>query len=226
MVAKAKTRVTFAEYAAMPETNQIVELIDGEIVRETVVNISPYAHHETLSKVKSYLVDALKIELLYNSPGGMTFDDDTHFEPDLFWISPENDVVGELKSSPPNPLSIAWQRGRKSGLSGLKNWFANSIENNYCYLEEGGRYWHGAPDLVIEILSPSTASNDRGTKFDTYEKNGVREYWMVDPDAKFTEVYRHDGSRFERQGVFKPDQPFISAVLGSATIDSQHWYVE
>jgi len=38
----------------------------------------------------------------------------------------------------------------------------------------------GAPDLVVEILSPSTAENDYGVKFDTYEKYGVKEYWIID----------------------------------------------
>jgi hypothetical protein len=49
---------------------------------------------------------------------------------------------------------------------------------------------------------------------------------VVDPEAKFTEVYRHDGNKFERQGVFKPNQPFVSVILGDVTIDSQNWYAE
>jgi len=57
-------------------------------------------------------------------------------------------------------------------------------------------------------------------------QSSVREYWLVDPDAKFTEVFRHDGNKFDRQGVFKPSQPFVSAVLGGATIDSGWWYGE
>ena len=42
----------------------------------------------------------------------------------------------------------------------------------------------GAPDFVIEILSPSTARLDRTTKFDQYKAAGVREYWIVDPDTR------------------------------------------
>lgn len=39
----------------------------------------------------------------------------------------------------------------------------------------------GAPDLIIEILSKSTAKKDRGLKYDLYKKSGVKEYWIVDP---------------------------------------------
>ena len=48
---------------------------------------------------------------------------------------------------------------------------------------------HGAPDLVVEVLSPGTAKNDRGYKKDLYEKCGVKEYWIVEPDARSIEVY-------------------------------------
>ena len=42
----------------------------------------------------------------------------------------------------------------------------------------------GAPDLAVEILSPSTSARDRGYKRDLYAKHGVKEYWQVDTDAK------------------------------------------
>ena len=48
---------------------------------------------------------------------------------------------------------------------------------------------YGAPDLVVEILSPSTARYDRGYKKDAYEAAGVREYWIIEPDSKAIEVY-------------------------------------
>jgi len=47
---------------------------------------------------------------------------------------------------------------------------------------------NGAPDMIIEILSPSTASNDRVKKFNSYAAAGVREYWIVDPDEKSLHV--------------------------------------
>jgi Uma2 family endonuclease len=48
---------------------------------------------------------------------------------------------------------------------------------------------NGAPDLVIEILSPSNSRHDRIVKFQKYLAAGVREYWVVDPDNKGVEVH-------------------------------------
>jgi len=48
---------------------------------------------------------------------------------------------------------------------------------------------YGAPDLVVEVLSPKTQKIDRGDKKDLYQLHGVKEYWIVDPDNRSIEVY-------------------------------------
>ena len=54
----------------------------------------------------------------------------------------------------------------------------------------------GAPDLVIEILSPSTRRHDRLTKYNLYQRAGVREYWIVDPTDKSVQVFTLEDGRY------------------------------
>lgn len=61
----------------------------------------------------------------------------------------------------------------------------------------GRKNIYGAPDMVVEVLSYSTRNRDLGVKKDTYEAQGVREYWIVDPWAKSVTVYLlRDGKYF------------------------------
>ncbi|MCL2774734.1 MAG: Uma2 family endonuclease [Oscillospiraceae bacterium] len=61
---------------------------------------------------------------------------------------------------------------------------------------------HGAPDLIVEVLSPNTQKNDRGYKFDLYEQNGVKEYWIVDIGNKNVEVYLLKDNKFELDNIY------------------------
>jgi len=86
--------------------------------------------------------------------------------------------------------------------------------------ERGAR---GAPDLAIEILSPSTARKDQREKFDRYERAGVREYWVIDPAAWSVWAYRlAEDERFD-QGELKDrlgdSSPLSSKVLEGFTVD-------
>jgi Uma2 family endonuclease len=58
----------------------------------------------------------------------------------------------------------------------------------------------GAPDLVIEVLSPGTAGHDHRTKRQVYERAGVREYWLVHPTDRMVTIYR-----LEEGGFGKPE---------------------
>lgn len=61
---------------------------------------------------------------------------------------------------------------------------------------------HGAPDLVVEVLSPSTMRNDKTYKKDVYAHSGVSEYWIVSPGDKSVEVYRTDGTEFILHDIY------------------------
>jgi Uma2 family endonuclease len=70
-----------------------------------------------------------------------------------------------------------------------------------------------APDLAIEILSPSTAGNDRGRKMQLLARHGVREYWLVDPMAVTIEVYWLSGGQFALASTAAGDRPVQSPLL-------------
>jgi len=77
----------------------------------------------------------------------------------------------------------------------------------------------GAPDLVIEILSKSSATNDKGIKKDTYEIHGVREYWLVDPIKKSIEVYALQDERYRLVGYYEEEGTLKSSVLEGFEMD-------
>jgi Uma2 family endonuclease len=70
-----------------------------------------------------------------------------------------------------------------------------------------------APDLAVEILSPSTAGNDRGRKMQLLARHGLREYWLVDPDEATIQVFCLTGGRFELASSAGPSDPVQSPLL-------------
>ena len=71
----------------------------------------------------------------------------------------------------------------------------------------------GAPDLVIEILSPSTANIDRNFKRALYARHGVKEYWLVDTDAKNITVMFLGEQGYEITGIYGEGQTLTSPTL-------------
>ncbi len=75
------------------------------------------------------------------------------------------------------------------------------------------RVW-GAPDLAVEVLSPGTAARDRIFKIDCYRQHGVREAWLVDPEARLVEVHSFDvGKDVSAPRTFEEDSHVRSGVL-------------
>jgi len=60
-----------------------------------------------------------------------------------------------------------------------------------------GRSVEGAPDLVVEVLSPTTGRRDRGEKLRLYAESGVSEYWIIDPSLRQIDFLINRGGRFE-----------------------------
>ena len=78
---------------------------------------------------------------------------------------------------------------------------------------------HGAPDLVIEILSPATAQYDRLVKFNLYERAGVREYWIVDPATRTVCIYTLEDGAYHAGTVYSHDLSVPVGVLDDCNID-------
>ena len=77
----------------------------------------------------------------------------------------------------------------------------------------------GAPDMVVEILSPSTANRDRVLKRALYAEHGVREFWIADTDAKTISVFLLGDAGFELTSIYGEGQTLTSPTLSGFSVD-------
>ncbi len=91
-----------------------------------------------------------------------------------------------------------------------------SKERSYIITEDNIR---GAPDLVIEVLSPSTAQRDRTLKRTLYALHGVPEYWQADSDAKNVAVLTLDNGEYKVAGIYGEGQTLVSPLLPGFTLE-------
>ena len=80
-------------------------------------------------------------------------------------------------------------------------------------------YIRGAPDLLVEILSPSTERRDRIIKRDLYARHGVREYWLVDPYAKTVTVLLLSAGGYDTHAVYGEGDTLTSPTLPGFALD-------
>lgn len=78
----------------------------------------------------------------------------------------------------------------------------------------------GPPELVIEILSPSTSRTDKSHKFRLYERHSVIEYWIVDPSNQHVDLYHLVEGKFQRIDTFVPGDMMESPQLGNIPVDA------
>lgn len=85
----------------------------------------------------------------------------------------------------------------------------------------------GAPDMVIEILSPSTLRHDRIVKLDLYQRAGVREYWIADPQSRSIEVYLLDENNYLKpREVYTAKDTAKVTVLDGCTVELERVFPE
>ena len=77
----------------------------------------------------------------------------------------------------------------------------------------------GAPDLVVEILSPATADRDRTVKTKLYARAGVRELWLVDADARTVEVLVNGENGLRRDSIWISGETVHSSLLPGFSLE-------
>jgi Uma2 family endonuclease len=79
--------------------------------------------------------------------------------------------------------------------------------------------WKGAPDLIVEITSPSTARIDKVEKFNLYEKHGVKEYWIVEPEISLVTVFLlQENGRYGRPNIYTEEDKIKVSIFEDLVI--------
>lgn len=82
----------------------------------------------------------------------------------------------------------------------------------------------GAPDLVVEVESPGTATQDRNKKYQVYAQAGVPEYWIANPGTRTVEVLVLDGSEYRSLGVFRGQSTLPSRVVPGLPVHVEQFF--
>ena len=93
------------------------------------------------------------------------------------------------------------------------------ISNERLHIINWGHAVQGAPDLAVEVLSPSTARRDRTLKRERYARFGVREYWIADIVARTIEVNVLSGDEFTTIGVYGDGDVLVSPLFPGFSMD-------
>lgn len=122
----------------------------------------------------------------------------------------EEKDLGVIRTAPLVMKLTTEKRGREPDLLFVSKKNLHRLKKNYL---------DGAADLVIEIISPESRGRDRGDKFYEYEKEGVKEYWLIDYERQQVEFYNLD-----KKGIYqliKPDETniFHSQAMKNLTLN-------
>ena len=180
IVIDSKTKLTYEDYALLPDDGKIHEIIDGD----HYMTPAPATYHQTLSRRIQFQlyrqIEEKDLGFVFDAPTDVQLSDIDIVQPDLL-------VIHASRKSIISPKKII-----------------------------------GAPDLVIEILSESTSKKDRLLKLDLYQKAGVPEYWLVDPEGRQVAVHRLQEGRYRSAGEFH-DEIGYSAIEGVRVDLSRVW---
>lgn len=71
----------------------------------------------------------------------------------------------------------------------------------------------GAPDLIVEVLSTSTMKKDYNEKFNLYQENRVKEYWLVNPEMKGIQIFTLENEEYEEHETFEEKEELVTSKL-------------
>lgn len=85
----------------------------------------------------------------------------------------------------------------------------------------------GAPDLIIEITSPTTSRLDVKDKFNLYERAGVKEYWIADPNGKTVMVFKQgEDGRYDRPDMYAEEDEIPVGIFMDLRVDLKEVFCE
>ena len=126
------------------------------------------------------------------------------------------EIFGELRDHvKAHQLGVVYTAPIEVHLPGV----AQPVQPDVLFIAQGRRdivkakFIEGAPDLVVEVTSASTARLDRKVKLDAYERAGVQEYWIANPRTRFVEVYALERGEYVLRGEYGPGDRLDSGVL-------------
>jgi Uma2 family endonuclease len=93
------------------------------------------------------------------------------------------------------------------------------IKTERLFIIENEDYVNGAPDLVVEVISPGSIRRDRVDKKDLYERYAVKEFWLIDPQNKTVEIYTMENNAYRLHEFQEQEGKVTSLVLEGFEID-------
>lgn len=142
----------------------------------------PVSFEEWLASAPdSRITEWVEGEVIEMSPVSDKHEAITRWLTAFFHVLLDNKPLGYIRTAPfvlKLPIS---ERGREPDLMFIRAEHAERLHTTYV---------EGPADAVFEIVSPESVARDRGEKFVEYEKDGVSEYWLIDPERKQVELYR------------------------------------
>ncbi|OLN31161.1 Uma2 family endonuclease [Desulfosporosinus metallidurans] len=120
----------------------------------------------------------------------------------------------------PAPFSVRFPKDNDKKNEDIKKVFEPDISIVCDKAKIDSKGCNGAPDLIVEIMSPSSVKMDRFTKFNSYEKAGVKEYWIVEPEGKLVSVFvLQADQRYGRPEVYSEEDKINVSIFPDLIVD-------